>query len=124
MLEANETVARHCAERRVPILYRVHDAPPKDASLLLKELLWNFGLAVPPGDSTEQEWINAVIEQAREHLERDKIEMMLLRTLAQACYRHTNDGHFGLAAEHYAHFTSPIRRYPDLLVHRALKARM
>ena len=124
MLEANETVAAHCAQAKLPILYRVHDPPPGDTRLKLKEVLWNFGLDVKAGQEDESGWLNEIIAAAKGHVDQDQIEMILLRTLSQACYRHTNDGHFGLAATHYAHFTSPIRRYPDLQVHRALKAHL
>ncbi|MBI3992983.1 MAG: ribonuclease R [Candidatus Lambdaproteobacteria bacterium] len=124
MLEANETVAAHCADAKVPIVYRVHDPPPRDTRLKLKEVLWNFGLEVKIGEADESGWLNQIIAAAKGHPDQDQIETILLRTLAQACYRHTNDGHFGLAATHYAHFTSPIRRCPDLIVHRALKAHL
>jgi len=124
MLEANETVAQHCIDNRLPVLYRVHEPPPADERQALLETLWNYGVPIEEGDPADHGWINHVLALVEEHPERDLLEMAVLRSMSQAQYRATNDGHFGLAAENYCHFTSPIRRYPDLIVHRALKAHL
>lgn len=121
MLEANETVAHHCADEGIPILYRVHDAPQPDRVAALREQLHNFGLTASEGEFAAPAALTALLARAAENPAREQIELAILKALAQAQYRPGNDGHFGLAATHYAHFTSPIRRFPDLLVHRAIK---
>ena len=121
MLEANETVAWHCERKGIPILYRVHDSPPPDQLAELRLLLHNFGITARERDLAEGPGINRLLAEIADHPQRAAIELAVLRSMSQAQYRAANDGHFGLHATHYAHFTSPIRRYPDLLVHRALK---
>ncbi|MCZ6472706.1 MAG: ribonuclease R [SAR324 cluster bacterium] len=121
MLEANETVAWHCQGQRIPILYRAHDPPPADQLAELRLLLHNFGVETRERELSEPAGINRLLESIASHPQHAVMELAVLRTMAQAQYRPSNDGHFGLNATHYTHFTSPIRRYPDLLAHRALK---
>ncbi len=122
MLEANETVARHCLTNNLPALYRVHDKPDLFKLEKLQETFWHFGISAKLAQLGNPKQINRVLEKIKEHPAQEQIQVLLLKSMALACYRITNDGHFGLAAEFYTHFTSPIRRYPDLIVHRALKA--
>jgi len=122
MLEANETVAAHCVELEIPVLHRVHDPPPQRDRETLVNDLGNFGLRVRHVAVDDPRWINEMLRKAEDHADREQIELILLKSMSQACYRAADDGHFGLAAPHYTHFTSPIRRYPDLIVHRALHA--
>jgi len=124
MLEANETVAVHAEKCGLSILYRVHEAPPDDSFYNLTLLLNHFGIQVALEDIQEKGGLNRLLERIQNHPTRDQIEMSILRSMSQAQYRHLNDGHFGLASDCYTHFTSPIRRYPDLLLHRALKMAM
>ncbi|MDH5752709.1 MAG: VacB/RNase II family 3'-5' exoribonuclease, partial [Deltaproteobacteria bacterium] len=122
MLEANEAVAWEASRLELPILYRVHDPPPGDLvdDLLLK--LWNFGLSASREDLLSSPGLKGILAQARDNPRFEQIELAVLKSLSQARYREENSGHFALGAEHYTHFTSPIRRYPDLLLHRALKS--
>ncbi|HEX7927654.1 MAG TPA: VacB/RNase II family 3'-5' exoribonuclease, partial [bacterium] len=122
MLEANEVVARHLVEHQLPALYRVHDPPPGDALEQLALHLWNAGIQVKPDALEKPGGLTDVLKRIETHPAREQLELMVLKSLSQAVYRATCDGHYALAAPFYAHFTSPIRRYPDLLVHRALKA--
>ena len=124
MLEANEAVAQFASENRLPVLYRVHDAPPKDALVNLVQILWNHGIKAKEKELSTPEGIQAVLQTSREHPRREVIDLAVLRSMSQAQYRASNDGHFALAAEYYSHFTSPIRRYPDLLLHRAIKSKL
>jgi ribonuclease R len=124
MLEANETVAEHCAKHDLPILYRVHDPPPPDQINNLAITLLNFGVELKTGELARPGAIKALVSRVQAHPQREQIEVAILRSLSQAQYRARNDGHFALAAPFYTHFTSPIRRYPDLLLHRALKANL
>jgi len=121
MLEANETVARHCVKNKMPALYRVHERPDMRKLQKLKQTFFRFGVRTSPEKLSDPQLFNTVIEQIQELPYFDQLQVLLLRTMALAVYQTTNKGHFGLAAEYYAHFTSPIRRYPDLVVHRAIK---
>ncbi len=122
MLEANECVATHCAAQGLPALYRVHDAPPEDQLPQVVQQLWNSRITTNEAALRTPQGFNSVIAQLALHPERESMELVLLKAMAQAQYREKSEPHFALAAEHYCHFTSPIRRYPDLVVHRALKA--
>ncbi|WP_457636815.1 ribonuclease R [Oceanithermus sp.] len=120
MLLANRTVAAHLDERGVPALYRVHDDPVADRYKTLVEALNRLGYDLPMG-GPDQRSMQRVLEASRGRPEGQAISMLLLRSMSLARYAAENLGHFGLAFDNYLHFTSPIRRYPDLVVHRVLK---
>jgi len=121
MLAANEAVARELARRRVPFPYRVHDAPPAETLKTLAQFLESFGirLTLEHGKATSKA-IQQVIEKAAGRPEERLINTVVLRSMQQARYAAEPGSHFGLAADPYTHFTSPIRRYPDLIVQRLL----
>ena len=124
MLEANETVARHCVKNRIPVLYRVHDRPDMRKLQKLQQTFFRFGVKTSLNTLADPKKFNEVIEQIQELPHFEQLQVLLLRSMALAVYQTTNKGHFGLAAKYYVHFTSPIRRYPDLVVHRALKEKL
>ena len=117
MLAANECVARHLFDRRKPAVYRVHEKPSQDKAEGLRTMLAPFGYTFREADSFA---LQKILEDARGKPEAPIISTMVLRSLMKARYDVQNLGHFGLAAKYYCHFTSPIRRYPDLMVHRIL----
>ena len=122
MLAANETVAAHMSRRHYPFVYRVHDVPDSDRIAALGALMANFGVVLHPGEGKLQPRVlQQALEKFRGRPEEGMISTLTLRSMKQAVYQTENIGHFGLAAKDYTHFTSPIRRYPDLLVHRLLK---
>jgi ribonuclease R len=123
MLAANEAVARQLARAGVPALFRVHEPPDPMRVAEFRELVSSFGHRVPAPDAalTPQDF-QGILRQVEGKPEEKLVSYLLLRTMKLARYHEADLGHFGLAAEHYAHFTSPIRRYPDLVVHRALRA--
>ncbi len=105
---------------KYPCVYRVHDKPSYDKLESAREFIESFGLSLPKGQSIKPKQINYLLQAASKHSYSHLISQMVLRTQSQAIYSTENLGHFGLALEKYAHFTSPIRRYADLLAHRAL----
>ena len=121
MIAANEAVARHLKEQNIPLLYRVHEGPDRDALEAIAPFLLSLGyrLALKKDKVTPLE-IQSLLEAARGKPEERVLNRVLLRSMKQAVYQPENIGHFGLASACYAHFTSPIRRYPDLIVHRML----
>ena len=123
MLIANETVAKHMATRNLPFIYRIHEKPAEDKMNALNELLATFNLHLNRDKDGEIQplAIQQVLEAINDKPEEKIISAVALRSMQQAKYSAENLGHFGLAAEYYTHFTSPIRRYPDLIVHRLLK---
>jgi ribonuclease R len=122
MLAANECVAEYVARMELPFVYRIHEEPAEDRLGGLAEFLALFGyrLRVPKG-KVHPKTLQEITLWAEGRKEESLINTVLLRSMKQAKYAPTNEGHFGLAAEYYCHFTSPIRRYPDLIVHRVLK---
>ena len=122
MLAANVCAGNFIAERDHPVLYRVHDVPAADRVAALREFLAELGLQLPGGEVPKPADYARLLEQIRKRPDFILLQTILLRSLKQAVYSPSNVGHFGLAFEAYVHFTSPIRRYPDLLVHRTLKA--
>ena len=121
MIAANVCAAGFLADNDMPTLYRVHDAPAPDKVVDLKDFLKGLGLTMAGGDEPEPKHYGELLAQVRSRPDWHLIQTVMLRSLNQAVYSPDNLGHFGLALEVYAHFTSPIRRYPDLLVHRAIK---
>ncbi|MBR1590625.1 MAG: ribonuclease R [Acidaminococcaceae bacterium] len=124
MLAANETVARHLTMLQWPCVYRVHETPAEDKIEGLAKLLQSFNvkLRIPKNGEVRPKDVQAALAEMKERPEERLVNTVALRCMRQAVYQTENIGHFGLAAEYYCHFTSPIRRYPDLLVHRILHA--
>jgi ribonuclease R len=121
MIAANVEAAKFLQRKRIPAPYRVHDRPPVSKYDALIEFLQEFGLRLPPQAEVTPADFSEMLRRVRKRGDDTRlIESVLLRAQALAVYQTENLGHFGLALEAYAHFTSPIRRYPDLLVHRAI----
>ncbi|HME60070.1 MAG TPA: ribonuclease R [Candidatus Binatia bacterium] len=119
MIAANEAVARHLTEKNLPLLYRVHEGPDSDALEALAPFLLSLGYRLPlKREKIAPLEIQKLLESARGEPEERVLNRVLLRSMKQAVYQPENIGHFGLASACYTHFTSPIRRYPDLIVHR------
>jgi len=121
MIAANVEAAKLVERHRIPTLYRVHAEPDPDKVALLREFLAGRGLHLPGGARPRAADYAATLAQLAGREDAGVIQTVMLRSLMQARYSPDNTGHFGLALTHYAHFTSPIRRYPDLLLHRAIK---
>ncbi len=121
MLMANVATASFLQKHKIPILYRVHDKPKLEKLTALREFLGELGLSLKGGDTPEASHYGELLGQIKERPDAHLIQTVLLRSMNQAVYSPDNHGHFGLAYEAYTHFTSPIRRYPDLLVHRAIR---
>jgi ribonuclease R len=122
MLLANETVAEFIAESEVPGLYRVHEDPDPLKVAQFEEFIGGFGYSLAaPANSIRPRHFQRLLERIRDKPEERPIALLMLRTMQKARYAPANLGHFGLAAANYTHFTSPIRRYPDLVVHRILR---
>jgi len=120
MISANVEAARFLEKNRVPALYRVHEPPPPQKLEKLEAFLRAQGLPIRWKDQPTPADLAAIVEQVAERPDRELIEAVLLRSMSMAVYIPENLGHFGLALDAYGHFTSPIRRYPDLQVHRAI----
>ena len=120
MIAANVEAAQFLKKNKLPTLYRVHDAPDPDRAEELRVFLATLGISLPPVKKLEARHYSKILGQIAGRPDEILIETVLLRSMAQAKYQPVNIGHFGLALPMYAHFTSPIRRYPDLLVHRAI----
>ncbi len=121
MIAANVEAAKFLKQHRIPGLYRVHPKPDPDRFDELRLYLITLGLKVPHSDHVEPRHFTELISQIKDRPDAAAITMSMLRSLTHAEYSPANVGHFGLALDSYAHFTSPIRRYPDLLVHRAIR---
>jgi ribonuclease R len=122
MLAANVCAGNFIAEREQPVLYRVHDVPAEEKVAALRAFLAELGLQLPGGEIPKPRDYAQLLERIKGRPDFSLLQTILLRSLKQAVYTPENVGHFGLAFAAYVHFTSPIRRYPDLLVHRAIKA--
>jgi ribonuclease R len=121
MIAANVQAAEFLHAHKIPAPYRVHERPPENKYAELLEFLMEFGLSMPPWAKVQPRDFTALLKKIRERPDVALLESVLLRSQSLAVYAIDNHGHFGLALAAYAHFTSPIRRYPDLLVHRAIK---
>ena len=122
MLAANVCAADFIAGAKHPSLYRVHEGPTPEKKTLLQNYLRALGLGLSISDDPKPREYQQIAAATKDRVDAEQIHSMLLRSMQQAIYTATNSGHFGLAYEAYTHFTSPIRRYPDLLVHRVIKA--
>jgi len=121
MLIANECVARELSQRGIPSLYRIHEAPPRERIADLRETMQSFGLKIKLSKEVSPKSLAELLDAVKERPEEKLIHQVILRAMQQARYAAENRGHFGLASDEYTHFTSPIRRYPDLVIHRLLK---
>ncbi|MDP3744624.1 MAG: ribonuclease R [Methylotenera sp.] len=122
MLAANVCAAEFLKKHEHPALYRIHEGPTPEKLELLRTFMGEFGFGVGGGDKPHAKDYGKLLDKIRERPDAQLLQTVLLRSMQQAVYSPDNVGHFGLAYEAYAHFTSPIRRYPDLLIHRAIKA--
>lgn len=122
MLAANETVAEHFHWLKVPFLYRIHEDPDSEKLLYFMQFITNFGYVVKgKGNTVHPRALQSLLEEIKGAKEETVISTVMLRSMKQARYDAESLGHFGLAAEFYSHFTSPIRRYPDLVIHRIIR---
>ncbi len=120
MLAANEAVALWFSARELPTIYRIHGTPDEEKLRAFVELAEAHGFAVPAG-ALDPRALDELLTRLQGHAQQRALNQLLLRAMMQAVYSPEDSGHFGLAADHYLHFTSPIRRYPDLVVHRLLR---
>ncbi len=122
MLAANVCASEFLREKEHPSLYRVHEGPTPERLIKLRDFLGTFGFQLGGGDAPAAKDYAKLLEKIGDRPDKQLLQTVMLRSLRQAIYSPDNVGHFGLAYESYTHFTSPIRRYPDLLVHRAIKS--
>ncbi|MEX0959760.1 MAG: ribonuclease R [Burkholderiales bacterium] len=122
MLAANVCASDLLSSREHPALYRIHEGPTPEKLVALREFLREFGLQLGGGDDPRAKDYAKLLDSVKARPDAQLLQTVMLRSLRQAVYSPENVGHFGLAYEAYTHFTSPIRRYPDLLIHRAIKA--
>ncbi|WP_109809383.1 ribonuclease R family protein [Sphingosinithalassobacter portus] len=120
MIAANVAAAKALEERKAPVMYRIHEPPGREKLVALKDYLKTFDIDFALGQVIRPSTFNHILDKVKEHDGREEIMQQVLRTQTQAYYGPQNSGHFGLALGSYAHFTSPIRRYADLIVHRSL----
>ena len=121
MILANISAARFVEKAKEPALFRIHDKPTTEAITSFRTVLAELGLELPGGNKPEPRDYAELLESISDRPDAEMLQTMLLRSMKQAIYDPENRGHFGLALQSYAHFTSPIRRYPDLSLHRAIK---
>ncbi|AGG88733.1 ribonuclease R [Rhodanobacter denitrificans] len=121
MIAANVQAALFLEKKKIPALFRAHEPPPAEKYEDLQQFLREFKLRMPPVDEVTPGDFSEILRMVHDRPERELIQSVLLRSQSMAAYQPDNRGHFGLSLQAYAHFTSPIRRYPDLLVHRAIR---
>lgn len=121
MLAANETVAEHMFWTHLPFVYRIHENPDEEKLAKFKEFIYNLGYTVHWTEEIRPKSFQEILEKVKGKNEETVVSTLLLRSMMQAKYAPECIGHFGLAAQYYCHFTSPIRRYPDLQIHRIIK---
>lgn len=121
MIAANVQAARFLKKHRIPTLFRVHGKPEADRLEQLRQFLQGFNIQLPTDRDIEPTDLSEVLQRAAGHEEAHLIQTVVIRSMPQAVYQPENIGHFGLSLTEYAHFTSPIRRYPDLMVHRGIR---
>ncbi|MCM1990180.1 ribonuclease R [Oceanirhabdus seepicola] len=121
MLVCNETVAEYMFWTNLPFVYRIHEEPNSEKLGRFKEFAHNIGLFIKPTQSLHPRVFQEILEEVKGKKEETVISTLMLRTMMKARYAPECSGHFGLAARYYCHFTSPIRRYPDLMIHRIIK---
>lgn len=121
MLACNETIAEHMYWMGVPFIYRVHEEPDPEKLEQFNEFIYSFGYSIKGVREVHSKALQKLLQKIKGRKEERIINTLLLRSLKRARYFHHNLGHYGLAADYYCHFTSPIRRYPDLVIHRIIK---
>jgi ribonuclease R len=121
MVVANEAVSSFLSQKHVPLIRRIHPRPALKDLERLREILFHFGLSLPSGKKVDSRDLQYVLKEFEGKPEEKFINLQVLRSLKLAVYSEEEEGHYGLAKKEYTHFTSPIRRYPDLVVHRILK---
>ncbi|MBX4266489.1 ribonuclease R [Clostridium estertheticum] len=121
MLAANETIAEHFFWLNVPFVYRIHEDPDEEKLMRFSEFAHNLGYAVKWGKEVHPRMLQDILGKVKGQKEEMVVSTLLLRSMMKAKYSSECSGHFGLAAKYYCHFTSPIRRYPDLMIHRIIK---
>jgi ribonuclease R len=122
MLAANQAVAEYLDDSPQPFIYRIHPAPDPNDLEKLREILRHFGVSLPPAEKITRHDLQQVMDHFKGREEEKFITIQVLRSLSLAVYSDENKGHYGLGKDYYTHFTSPIRRYPDLIAHRILKS--
>lgn len=121
MIVCNETIAEHMYWKELPFVYRVHEDPDPEKIMSLNELVHNFGYSIKGTDEIHPKALQQLLDKVAGKKEERLINTLMLRSLRKARYDGASLGHFGLASKFYCHFTSPIRRYPDLMIHRIIK---
>ncbi len=121
MIVCNETVAETFSGAKIPFIYRIHEKPDLEKIQAFNDFIYNFGYQIKGINKIHPGALQEVLEKTKGKKEYRIISTVMLRSLQKAEYNHNNEGHFGLASENYCHFTSPIRRYPDLMIHRIIK---
>ncbi|MBE6054843.1 MAG: ribonuclease R [Clostridium sartagoforme] len=124
MLVCNETIAEHMYWTNLPFVYRIHEDPDDEKLEKFKEFVYNLGYVVRWGQETHPRALQDILDKVKGKKEETVVSTLLLRSMMQAKYSPECVGHFGLAAKYYCHFTSPIRRYPDLQIHRIIKEQL